>query len=216
MVGCGISTRETLAQEWKAQPNPQRHGTVDLAALSGAGSRVLKGFSGETDGSRWGVLQTYELILPSFSRGAFYAHATRAKAWPNMRNQGYPYIITNDKKSIADLRDGVIFFILELDRGGGYLAVTSMPGPRTQSWMHSDREGRLLLSFGTFGTQGVKECDVPLFAWAVSDDVYEACHKAFLSAIDSDLIRGWTRLRGEKDYPEYFNYLGWCSWEHFK
>jgi len=204
-----------LAEDWKAQPDPQITGRVDMRRLSGTGCEILTGFSGETDGGKWGVLGTYEVIGPAFSSAVFYAHATKARAWPNMRNQGYPYIITDQPKSMAELRDGVVFFIVEL-KGGGYLAVTAMPGPKTQSWLHSDAEGRLLLSFGTFGTEGVKDCDVPLFAWATSDDVYEACNRAIHSAITSRPILGWTRLRHEKEYPECFEYLGWCSWEHFK
>ena len=91
-----------------------------------------------------------------------------------------------------------------------------MPGPETESWLHTDKKGRLLLSFGTFGTDGVKNCDVPLFAWAKSDDIYEACSKAISSAITSKPILNWAHLRHEKEYPEVFEYLGWCSWEHFK
>lgn len=210
-----IYANHALAQNWKAQPNPQVTGQVEMNLLSDTGCKIMDGFSGETDGGKWGVLATYEVIAPAFSRAVFYAHATKAKAWPNMRNQGYPYIITNDKKSMAELRDGVVFFILELQEGG-YLAVTAMPGPETESWLHTDKEGRLLLSFGTFGTDGVKNCDVPLFAWARSDDIYEACNKVISSAISSKPILGWAHLRHEKEYPEVFKYLGWCSWEHFK
>ncbi len=210
-----VCAGQTLAEDWKAQPDPQVAATLHMNRLSGTGCRILTEFSGETDGSKWGVLKTYEVITPDFSRAVFYAHATKARAWPNMRNQGYPYIITDDLKSMADLRDGVVFFILELNEGG-YLAVTAMPGPQTESWLHSDAEGRLLLSFGTFGTAGVTNCDVPLFAWAKSDDIYEACNRAVRSAITSEPILGWAHSRQEKEYPECFEYLGWCSWEHFK
>ena len=215
VVSLVVCAGQALALDWKAQPDPQVSGKVDMDQLSGTGCRILAGFSGRTDGGKWGVLATYEVATPAYSRGVFYAHATKAKAWPNMRNQGYPYLMTSDPKRMADLRDGVIFFILKLQRGG-FLAVTAMPGPKTQSWLHSDTEGRLLLSFGTFGTDGVTDCDVPLFAWARSDDVYEACHRAIDSAISSKPILGWTRLRREKEYPECFEHLGWCSWEHFK
>jgi len=210
-----ICAGQALAIDWKAQPAPRVTGKVDMNELSGTGCRILTGFSGHTDGGKWGVLATYEVATPAYSRGLFYAHATKARAWPNMRNQGYPYILANDPKSMANLRDGVVFFILKL-KEGGYLAVTAMPGPKSESWLHSDAKGRLLLSFGTFGTAGVKSCDVPLFAWARSDDVYEACGKAIGSAITAKPIAGWTHPRHEKGYPECFKYLGWCSWEHFK
>lgn len=210
-----VCAGEMVAQDWKAQGDPQVTGTLDMSRLSPAGCRTLTGFSGPTDGSKWGVLATYEVATPTYSRAVFYAHATKARAWPNMRNQAYPYLIKSNRKSIADLRDGVVFFLLEL-KGGGYLAVTALPGPKTESWLHSDTKGRLLLSFGTFGTEGVKDCDVPLFAWAKSDDLYEACAGAIRSAITSRPLLGWTSPRHEKEYPECFQYLGWCSWEHFK
>ncbi len=210
-----ICAGQAMAQDWKAQPDPQVAGRLDMSRLSGAGCRALAGFSSQADGSKWGVLATYEVATPAYSRGIFYAHATKARAWPNMRNQAYPYVITDDPKTMANLRDGVVFFILKLE-GGGYLAVTAMPGPKTQSWLHSDTRGRLLLSVGTFGTEGVTNCDVPLFAWARSDDVYEACNRAIGSAIASAPIRGWTHPRHEKAYPECLQFLGWCSWEHFK
>ncbi len=213
---CMTTVSMALAKNWKAQPDPKATGTIDLKELSGTGTRILNGFSHETDGEKWGLLKTYEIILPDSSQGLFFAHATKAKAWPNMRNQGYPYFATKgNKKSLANLRDGIIYFILPLN-DGSYLAVTSMPGPKTQSWFHTDKDGRFLLSVGTFGTKGVKNCDTPLFAWARSRDVYEACNKVINSAITSKPLKGWTQLRYKKEYKEYFKYLGWCSWEHFK
>ena len=125
---CIVASATAEAQEWKAQPAPRIAGRMDMSALSGTGCKILSEFSGRTYGSQWGVLATYKVTVPAFSKGLFYAHATKAKAWPNMRNQGYPYILTNDKKSLADLRDGVVFFLLKLE-SGGYLAVTAMPGP---------------------------------------------------------------------------------------
>jgi len=37
---------QMLAQDWKAQPDPQVTGTVDMNQLSGTGCRILTGFSG--------------------------------------------------------------------------------------------------------------------------------------------------------------------------
>ena len=199
----------------KHQPNPTITGTLDLTKLAGAGAKVLTDFSGKPDGSRWGVLGTYELLLPQFATGLFFSHANpEGRGWPNMMNRAFPWAFRNEKQSIAGLNDGGIFFILPLE-GGTYMAVTAMAGPKTQSWFHTDDSGRILLSFGTFGTAEVR-CDAPLLAWARSDDVYEACHEALRAAIGSKPLRGRAHFRHEKAYPEYFAYLGWCSWEHFK
>ncbi len=199
----------------KHQPNPTITGTLDLTKLAGAGAKVLTDFSGKPDDSRWGVLGTYELLLPPFATGLFFSHANpEGRGWPNMMNRAFPWAFKNEKQSIASLNDGGIFFILPIE-SGGYLAVTAMAGPKTQSWFHTDDSGRILLSFGTFGTAEVR-CDAPLLAWARFDDVYEACHEALRAAITSKPLRGRAHVRHEKAYPEYFSYLGWCSWEHFK
>ncbi|MHC4502442.1 MAG: Sip1-related alpha-galactosidase [Planctomycetota bacterium] len=212
VLACVLLSSAALAGD-KHQPNPKVTGTMDFSALSGAGAKILEGYSGKPDGSKWGVLATWELALPAFSRGLFFTHAGKF-GWPNMMNRGYPFAFNNNKGNIKNLHDGGIFFILPV-KGGGNLAVTAMAGAKTQSWFHTDEKGRILLSFGTFGTAEVK-CDAPLFAWAKSDDVYEACYKAFVTAITSKPLEGRTHLRHKKPYREYFKYLGWCSWEHFK
>ena len=199
----------------KHQPDPTITGQLDLTKLAGTGATVLADFSGKPDGSPWGVLGTYELLLPRFSAGLFFSHANpEGRGWPNMMNRAFPWAFRNEKESIAGLNDGGIFFILPLE-GGGYLAVTAMAGPKTQSWFHTDQGGRILLSFGTFGTAEVR-CDAPLLAWARADDVYQACHEAVRAAVTSKPLRGRAHFRHDKAYPEYFTYLGWCSWEHFK
>ena len=197
------------------QPEPKILDKFVLADLVGTGAKVLKGFKGKPDAGPWGVLGTYELVLPRISKGVFYSHANaEGRGWPNMMNRAFPWPFTAEKQSLAALNYGGIFFVLSLE-GGGYLAVTAMAGARTQSWFHTDAEGRLMLSFGTFGTAEVA-CDAPLLAWARSDDLVDACRQAITAAITSDPLRDRVRLRGEKTYPDYFGYLGWCSWEHFK
>jgi hypothetical protein len=214
---CCLIAVGSAAADWKAQPNPTISGKIDLTELSAGGLEQIKDFTAETDGGKWGVLRTHEVVLPGFDKAVFFAHATKKGAWPNMRNQAYPHTLESDdnKRAMADMRDGIVFFILELD-DGGYLAVSVMPSTETQSWFHTDSAGRLLLSVGTFGTRGVENFDTPLFTWAKSKDIYAACKTAISNVIESDAMQGGGRLRSDKDLPEPFEYLGWCSWEHFK
>ena len=197
--------------ESKHQANPEVHGTLDLAGLAGEGVEVLKDFSGRPDDSRWGVLRTLHLALPDFDRGVLFSHFSPGM-WPNMANRAYPHPFTPDASSIAPLQDGGVFLLLRL-RGGAYLAVTAMGGAVSQSWFHANLEGQLLASVGSFGTAPVAG-DLPVLAWARSDDLYEACHKVLAAAIASG--DGGARLRGEKPYAEVFRYLGWCSWEQYR
>ena len=196
----------------KHQPESKVVEAIDLGALTGRGTKVRRGFAGKPDTSPWGVLATYELRLGSFAEGVFYAHATPG-GWPNMMNRGYPFPFRPDAEAVAQLHDGGIFLLLH-GRDGGYLAVAALAGAKTQSWFHTDRAGRMLLSFGTFGTAAV-ECDAPLLAWGRSADVYAACHGAYAAAAECAPLRGGAVLRGAKGYPECLRYLGWCSWEHF-
>lgn len=204
------------AMDWKAQPDPNITETMDLRGRTGSGVEYIKDFTSETDGGDWGVLRTYEVILPRFENAVFFAHATLRRAWPNMRNQAYPYIVEyGNKNQMANLRDGGVVFYLQLENGD-YLAVAAMPSDETQSWFHTHQDGRFLMSVGTFGTKGVEKFDTPLFAWAVSDDVYDAAYTVINELLSSDSMKRGAKLREMKDYPEPFEYLGWCSWEHFK
>jgi len=214
-VGPAKPSRKTSPAD--LQPtDPPIAGRIVLADLTGAGAKVLEGFRGKPEEGPWGVLGTYDLMLPPGCRGVFYSHANaEGRGWPNMMNRAFPWPFTNDPARLARLNYGGIFFVLALD-DGTYLAVTALAGAKTESWFFTDRRGRLRMSFGTFGTAAVA-CDVPLMAWGRSANLYEACHRAIAAGITCKPLAGRARLRGEKStYYDYFNYLGWCSWEHFK
>jgi len=200
----------------KHQPDPEVHGTVDLADLAGApgaGGEVLEDFSGRPAGSRWGVLRTLRLSLPAFDRGVLFSHFSPGM-WPNMCNRAYPHPFTPEPGTIARLQDGGVFLLVRLG-GGDYLAVTAMDGPLSQSWFHADLDGNLLVSVGTFGTAPVAG-DLPVVAWARADDLYGACHRAMTAALEIPAMEGGARLRSRKPYAGVFRYLGWCSWEQYR
>lgn len=48
---------------------------------------------------------------------------------------------------------------------------------------------------------------------AESENPYDAVRKAYVKAVENKLID--TPLREEKQYPQMFEYLGWCSWNAF-
>ena len=200
------------AGDSKHQPDPNVAETIDLAALSDSGRKGLAAFTGRPDGSDWGVLRTVELRLGEFVEGVLYAHASPG-GWPNMMNRGYPYCFRDEPEQIARLHDGGLFLLLHA-KDGSFLAVAALAGAETQSWFHTDARGRVLLSVGTFGTAAVAG-DVPLLAWARSENVYTACRQAYAAAVGSGPPDARTPFREGKGYPECLRYLGWCSWEHF-
>ena len=103
------------------------------------------------------------------------------------------------------------FVLLELP-DSRFLALLPTAGPETLSFFEVD-EGELQLVSATFGTEAVSG-SLPMPAWAYGASPYEATHLAWKQAIESGFVEADWRHR--KPYPEPYEYLGWCSWEHFK
>jgi hypothetical protein len=182
--------------------------SIDLGALEAKGVKVLTDFTGQPD--EFGILKRYELIAPPFRRGCYF-NGDRPDSWPAYANRVLPYAFQD---SYGELGYGGLFVIFELNNGE-CLAVVPIAGPMTMTWLHVSPDGRLVLDFGTMGTDPVS-CDAPLMAWARSKDVYTACREAWGEAIGCAPVAGSTAWRKDKDYPEVFRYLGWCSWEEYK
>jgi raffinose synthase len=54
---------------------------------------------------------------------------------------------------------------------------------------------------------------VPLFAYSTSNDPYALTRKTYELAFAA--TKQYGKLRWQKDYPEIFSSLGWCSWNAF-
>ena len=196
---------------------------IKLAKLPPSGVKILENYSGRPN--KFGILKRYELLLPPFERGCYFSgdHHPQVE-WPDGANRIQPWIFDSLKQLGSDnypprpsnytrVREG-LFLLLKL-KSGRYLAITPIAGPLTMTWLFASKDGRLVLNFGTLGTEPVS-CDAPLFAWSYSDDVYTACRQAWALAITSRPVAGSTDFRVNKKYPEVFKYLGWCSWEQYK
>ncbi|VGO18660.1 Sip1-related alpha-galactosidase [Pontiella sulfatireligans] len=174
--------------------------TIDLQTLEN-GVKILENHSASPDSK--GVMSTFTLKVPEFSRGVYY----RGQWWPYAGNRVSGRHITTPKGD-----EGGIFLLLEL-KDGGYLAVLPLSGDQAYSWF-APNGSDFILKFGTHGKSSIKG-DFPLVAWARGTTPYEACSKVWKSAAETPQIKGHMKLRAEKDYPEMFRYLGWCSWEEF-
>ncbi|MHC4645168.1 MAG: Sip1-related alpha-galactosidase, partial [Planctomycetota bacterium] len=196
---------------------------IEFARLDKAGVKILEDYSGQP--SEFGILKRYELILPKFSGGCYFSGDHHPEVdWPDGANRIQPWIFDSLEQLGSDdyprrpsnyprVREGA-FLLLKLE-DGRYLAVTPIAGPLTMTWFYISQDGRLVLNFGTLGTKPVA-CDAPLFSWCCADDVYAACRQAWALAITSKPVAGSTDFRKNKQYPEVFKYLGWCSWEQYK
>ena len=198
-------------------------GRIDLATLAQKGVRILRNYSGRPN--RFGMLKRYELVLGEYKRGSYFSGDRHGGvAWPDGANRIQPWIFDTVGELCSDdyprrpsnyprVREGM-FLLLKL-KSGEYFAFVPIAGPVTMTWLYAARSGRLVLNFGTLGTEAVK-CDAPLFAWSRSPDIYEACRQAWALAIKCEPVIGSTDYRMNKRYPEVFKYLGWCSWEEYK
>ncbi len=176
---------------------------IDLRRAQGSGSYVLRGFSGAPDGR--GVLREFPLALPPLRRAAYYV----SPWWPGGGNRVEPVVV----EDFANLREGGVFLLAELS-SGEFLAFLPLAGDQAYCWLASANQG-LVLRLGTHGKHPVRG-DVPLYSWARARDPYQACYLAWRAAASCPEMRGAFALREEKEYPQVFRYLGWCSWEHYK
>ncbi len=60
---------------------------------------------------------------------------------------------------------------------------------------------------------GFKPKESQLLALAVGSDPYETTHNVY--DVGMEFMGDPARLRIEKNYPELFNYIGWCSWNAY-
>ena len=171
-----------------------------------------------------GILRVQTLVLPAFKRGAYY------------RPFGYSAAVGNDgaagnrveAQAFTSLNDFIEFkpskvraracpprrgqlIILEKE-AGGYYAILPMAGPLTLTYFEVDEAGLKLVT-ANGGTHEVRGA-IPLYAWAHGDSIYEVTQQVWGLAIHSGFI--YADWRRRKPFPEQYEYLGWCSWEHFK
>ncbi len=188
---------------------------LDLRRLS-SGVHVLPGFAGRPD--RAGVLARLPVALPDVRAICHFAAFQRHDP---MRQARQEQAIGGGANRVQGLRidrwsaaiEGGLFAILEL-ADGDWLALLPIAGDRAMAWLAPDGD-QLTVKLGTLGTEAVAG-DLPVLAWARSASVYEACTMVWQLALGHPTRRGQARRRDEKTYPDIFNYLGWCSWEHFR
>lgn len=197
----------------KASPKEREGLKLEFdAALGRTGIHVLEEGSRTPDSQ--GRIANCAVELPEFQIGSYFAPfqkydpiKTRTQAWPDGCNRIQPLPI----RDFRDLAVGGLFLLLQLKQGG-YMAIATLVGPQTYAWF-AEEEERLTVQAGIFGT-GEVSGPVPLCAWATHEDPYEASRLVWHTAAEH--VGYSTRMREEKQYPEIFKYLGWCSWEEYK
>jgi hypothetical protein len=165
-----------------------------------------------------GMVITREVELPPFEKGAFYrphsqsiARGNRVESIAfNSLAELQNYTPSKTRKGHVDVKDGQ-FILLQISEGR-YLALLPMVSPDVYGQFYIENN-QLILKTGNFGTDPVKG-DIPLLIWAYGESPYAATRSVWEQVIDSGFVA--TDWRSNKDFPEMYGYLGWCSWEFYK
>lgn len=169
-----------------------------------------------------GVLESYRIKLPKYKRALFYASRyagfdgiNQNFSWPVDRlsllfDESFEPVPTIEKP----VNCGVLL-ILELE-DEGYWVLQPVAINFAMSWIEIVDDNQIEVKYGTMGTDGVKLNDAPVFAYGRNDNIYKLMNDIWSSLSEDKYIKDNLKLRKDKVYPEQFNYLGWCSWEHFR
>jgi len=156
------------------------------------------------------------LDLPQWKHALYWApfqkydfDLSQPMRWPDGCNRAQPLAID----SFENLTPGGFQLLVELEEGG-FRCLLPIASPRAVAWFNGD-DGKLVLAIGTLGTV-TADGEPAVLAIGTGPTATEACHAAWEQALECGDLRGSTRWRHEKRYPEMLEYLGWCSWEQFQ
>lgn len=166
----------------------------------------------------------YNVVLPSYVRGVFFSRDSRPGdyEWPNNTNRllpwmfgrleeitraDYPGIPSNSRPS----RVGDALLLQLAD--SNYLYIKAVSGTNSLSWFQVNGDGSLSLYLSTLGEDPLSKSN-PLVVARQSGSVYDVLRDTY-EALGSDREAASLRKRTEKTYYEAFDYLGWCTWEHY-
>lgn len=169
-----------------------------------------------------GCLTSYDLVFPEFKKGIINksdifgwvdGYATMGASFTDFKkfeNTRYDTISTSYFANAFQLG---YYLLMEL-KDGRYLAVLPLVSDKVMSHI-SVSHGKPKLKVCTYGTD-VFNGKAPLFSYAFAADPYSATQKCWELAIDSEFCKNNIQLRSKKEYPEVFQYLGWCTWEAYE
>lgn len=97
---------------------------------------------------------------------------------------------------------------MEYETGCGYLL--PMAGESYKTMAKAGKAGELTMEMTAY-MGGMCEVNETMFYLTEDADIYKAVHTAFVAALEEKGLPG----RERKEYPDMFEYLGWCSWDAF-
>lgn len=97
---------------------------------------------------------------------------------------------------------------MQYDTGFGYLL--PMAGETCKTMAKAGEAGILTMELTAYVGGMNRVCET-MFYWSEAACLYQAVHTAFQAALEEKGVPG----KEKKEYPDMFEYLGWCSWDAF-
>jgi len=166
-----------------------------------------------------GIIAEIKLELPKYKKGIYYRPFSKKLAagnrveplWFDAISELDSYI--KQPPRMDDFMNLGTFMMLQ-KANGQYLALLPLVSNRIGNTF-SIQNQNVYLTVATYGTD-TENVDAPLMSYAQSANPYEAVRMAWELAMKTDNIKENINWRSDKEYPEAYRYLGWCSWEHYK
>lgn len=208
-----------------AQEDLLNQTTVDLSDCKKTEILKIDHFTGMPD--KGGVLKSYSVTFPEFEKLIYFGSDGNNKAGIVPSNRSHLWVLDSNYKVLnqavvkknAGSFHGVAtkegtFTVLKL-KNGKYMALLPLVGEYSIGYFKFEENKKPQLNITTLGTAKVDD-EVPVVAFSVADNLYQATYDVWNAVVHSDLKGVMAKMRYEKSYPEYFNYLGWCSWEEYR
>lgn len=180
-------------------------------------------------------LHSQKIELPPIERICWFA--SDAGRWPADGNRMLPWMGGSDLKALLSgtpnptvKTPGNQGFLALIQTGSEpgqknadtqpFLALLPIPGDNTMSWLRITEDGSIACETGTLGTEPVSiSRPLPTMVYGRGETPIDACRDAWAQA--EKIFRSTEKTSGswwrdDKEYPEPFRYLGWCSWEQYK
>lgn len=192
----------------------------DASTIKKNGVKILNKYSATP---KKGVLDTFSVKLPKYESVVFISTIGREQILDGM-NRVFSWAATDLKTIVSkdfnpDTKAGVpsrngLLALFKL-KNNEFLLLQGITSPSAMSYFVISDEGKLNIKLATFGVDAVSG-DIPLVTYARGKNVYDVFQQAWKNAINIPSLKGRTAMRHEKEYPEMFKYLGWCSWEQYR
>ncbi|MDE3742682.1 Sip1-related alpha-galactosidase [Maribacter polysaccharolyticus] len=191
--------------------------TLHVSSFSGSG--VVSVQKQELTPDSIGIISEIKLELPKYKKGIYYRPFSQKLAAGNRVEplwfddiselDGYKH-----QKPRMDSHIDLGAFMMLQKENGDYLALLPLVSNRLGNTF-SIRNKTVYLTVTTYGTD-TENVAAPLMGYGQSKNPYEAARMAWEQAMNTDNVKENINWRSDKEYPEAYNYLGWCSWEHYK